>query len=88
MSKIPMGAKLVGQREMKARLYRKNESSSDKWAIEHYADSVGLVEVWVDVDALLRSHGEKALKNRRGSTVLAGGSIVLVARGRHEERLK
>lgn len=72
MSKIPNGAKLIGFRECSTGL-RKNR----EWA----GIRRGLVEVWVDLDALIESHGRKALRNKDKTSTLAGGSIVLVARG-------
>jgi hypothetical protein len=76
-----MGAKLVGYREMKVPLSRHPAGHPDKWALEVYAHRTGLVEVWIDFDALMDSAGYKAMKNRNKSSVLGNGAIVLVARG-------
>lgn len=81
MSKIPLGAKLIGFREARTQLLRL-EDVGDGWAQKReYATRTGLIEVWIDIDELIRTHGEKALQNRNKESVLAGGAIVLKARG-------
>lgn len=78
MSKIPNGAKLAGFRECRVEVRIWNPDTGQR---DSLGSRRGLVEMWIDWDAVIKDYGPKALLNKDKTCTLAGGNIVLKARG-------